>query len=80
MAVLTGSKNAVKGIGFLLGSAALAAVGFEASVIGMAVVLALIVAAVAMLMPPGLPRGRKDAEFRAPPPAWRPSAGSAPAG
>jgi hypothetical protein len=64
VAGLTGSKNAVKGIGFLLGSAALAAVGFEASVTGMAVVLALILAAVVILMPPGLPRGRKDAKFR----------------
>ena len=64
VAVLTGSKNAVKGVGFLLGSAALAAVGFQASVIGMAMLLALILAAIAAFMPAGLPRGRKDAKFR----------------
>ena len=64
VAVLTGSKNAVKGVGFLLGSAALAAVGFQLSVIGMAMALAVILAAVALLMPAGLPRGRRDAKFR----------------
>ncbi|EBA09468.1 organoarsenical effux MFS transporter ArsJ [Sagittula stellata] len=64
VAVLTGSKNAVKGLGFLLGAALLALAGFKTSVLGMATVLALILAAVALRMPPGLPAGRKDAKFR----------------
>ncbi len=64
VAVLTGSKNAVKGLGFLLGAALLALAGFKASVWGMAAVLALILAAVALRMPPGLPAGRKGAKFR----------------
>jgi len=64
VALLTGSKNAVKGVGFLLGAALLALAGFEAAVLGMAGVLAVILAAVALLMPPGLPRGRKSAAFR----------------
>ena len=63
VAVLTGSKNAVKGFGFLLGAALLASVGFQASIISMAVVLALILAAVAAFMPPGLPRGKKKVKF-----------------
>jgi hypothetical protein len=63
VAVLTGSKNAVKGFGFLLGAALLASVGFQASVISMAAVLALILAAVAAFMPPGLPRGKKKVKF-----------------
>ncbi|MDQ2092456.1 organoarsenical effux MFS transporter ArsJ [Marimonas arenosa] len=64
VAVLTGSKNAVKGLGFLLGAALLAFFGFKASVWGMAAVLAAILAAVMARMPAGLPRGRKDARFR----------------
>ena len=64
VALLTGSKNAVKGLGFLLGAAALALFGFVPSVLGMAVVLAAILAAVLWRMPSGLPRGRKEAKFR----------------
>jgi len=63
VAVLTGSKNAVKGVGFLLGAGLLALAGFEAAVLGMAGVLAVILAAVALLMPSGLPKGRKGAAF-----------------
>jgi MFS family permease len=64
VAVLTGSKNAVKGFGFLLGAALLALAGFEASILGMAAALALILVAVAAFMPAGLPRGKKSAKFR----------------
>jgi len=63
VAVLTGSKNAVKGLGFLVGAAVLGLFGFTASVIGMAVLLAAILVAVVAYMPPGLPRGRKSAKF-----------------
>lgn len=63
VAVLTGSKNAVKGLGFLLGAALLATLGFAWSVLAMAAVLAVILVAVLVLMPPGLPKGRKGAKF-----------------
>lgn len=63
VAVLTGSKNAVKGLGFLLGAALLGGVGFAGAVWAMAGVLALILVAVALAMPPGLPTGRKGAKF-----------------
>lgn len=63
VAVLTGSKNAVKGVGFLLGAALLGLIGFKASVLAMAVALFVILAAVALFMPAGLPRGKKDAKF-----------------
>lgn len=63
VAVLTGSKNAVKGLGFLLGAALLALIGFTGAVLGMAAILALILVAVLIAMPPGLPRGRKGAKF-----------------
>lgn len=63
VAVLTGSKNAVKGLGFLLGAALLATLGFTWAVLAMAVVLAAILVAVALFMPAGLPKGRKGAKF-----------------
>ena len=63
VAVLTGSKNAVKGFGFLLGAALLAMFGFVSAVLGMAVILGAILIAVWIAMPPGLPKGRKSAKF-----------------
>ena len=63
VALLTGSKNAVKGLGFLLGAALLASFGFVWAVLGMAAILAVILVAVLIAMPPGLPKGRKGAKF-----------------
>ena len=63
VALLTGSKNAVKGLGFLLGAGLLATSGFVWAVLGMAAILAVILLAVLIAMPPGLPKGRKDAKF-----------------
>lgn len=42
VAALTGSKNALKGVGFFVGGALLAAVGFRAALLGMAAVLAAV--------------------------------------
>lgn len=63
VAVLTGSKNAVKGLGFFLGAALLAVAGFQAAIWGMAAVLLVILIAVAMFLPSGLPAGRREAKF-----------------
>ena len=63
VATLTGSKNAVKGSGFLLGAVLLAAFGFVPSVLTMAAVLFVILIGVVTGMPKGLPVGRKDAKF-----------------
>ena len=63
VALLTGSKNMVKGLGFLLGAALLATLGFVWAVLGMAAILTLILIAVLTAMPPGLPKGRKGAKF-----------------
>ncbi|MEM7091039.1 MAG: organoarsenical effux MFS transporter ArsJ [Pseudomonadota bacterium] len=63
VAVLTGSKNAVKGLGFLLGAAMLATIGFMAAIFVMAAILAAILVAIIRLMPPGLPKGRKGTKF-----------------
>ncbi|MGI3185928.1 organoarsenical effux MFS transporter ArsJ [Nioella aestuarii] len=64
VALLTGSKNAVKGLGFFLGAVLLGVVGFTASVTGMAALLALILLVIIFKMPAGLPTGRKDAKFK----------------
>ncbi len=63
VALLTGSKNMVKGLGFLLGAGLLATLGFAGAVLGMAAILAVILLAVLIAMPPGLPKGRKGTKF-----------------
>lgn len=63
VAILTGSKNAVKGLGFLLGAALLAVFGFLTAIWAMAAVLAVILIGVAIFMPSGLPQGKKSAKF-----------------
>ncbi|KAE9628595.1 organoarsenical effux MFS transporter ArsJ [Parasedimentitalea maritima] len=63
VALLTGSKNAIKGAGFLLGAVLLAILGFVPSVLAMAAILLAILIAVILGMPTGLPAGRKEAKF-----------------
>ena len=62
VAALTGSKNAVKGAGFFLGAALLALAGFTTAVWAMAAVLAVILIAVALFLPEGLPGRMKGAD------------------
>ena len=64
VAILTGSKNAVKGFGFFLGAAALGEFGFHAVVQGMAVFLGVILMILILRMPAGLPAGRRNAKFK----------------
>lgn len=61
VAYLTGSKNAIKGLGFFLGAALLGVAGFRPAVWGMATILAAILAAVVLFLPAGLP-GRIKSE------------------
>jgi MFS family permease len=68
VAVLTGSKNAVKGAGFFLGAALLALAGFQAAIWAMAGVLAAILVAVVLFLPDGLPGRMKAGESWA---GWR---------
>lgn len=68
VAVLTGSKNAVKGAGFFLGAALLGLAGFQAAIWGMAAVLLSILIAVAAFLPPGLPGPSKPTKARG---EWR---------
>ena len=67
VAALTGSKNAVKGLGFFLGAALLGLAGFEVAVWAMAGVLAAILIAVALFLPEGLPAKDKGATLA----GWR---------
>jgi hypothetical protein len=62
VAYLTGSKNAVKGLGFFLGAALLGLAGFQAALWSMAAVLTAILAAVVIFLPPGLPGRMKGAD------------------
>ncbi|MGR3540757.1 MAG: organoarsenical effux MFS transporter ArsJ [Hasllibacter sp.] len=64
VAALTGSKNAIKGLGFFLGAALLAGIGFEAALWAMAALLAAILAAIVLTLPPGLPGAVKGARLR----------------
>jgi hypothetical protein len=51
VAILTGSKNTLKGAGFFLGGLLLATIGFRGGLLAMAVALAFILLAVALLLP-----------------------------
>ncbi len=64
VAILTGSKNAVKGLGFFLGAVMLGLVGFGPALWGMAAILGAVFVAVAAFLPPGLPKGLKGVKFR----------------
>ena len=65
VALLTGSKNAVKGLGFFIGAALLGIAGFEAALLGTAALLAVILLGTVLFMPPGLPGGRKGTKVSA---------------
>lgn len=64
VALLTGSKNAVKGLGFLTGAVLLGLAGFDMSITGMALFLTVILLTLTFKMPAGLPKGRKNARFK----------------
>ncbi len=64
VAVLTGSKNALKGVGFFLGAALLAWVGYDDSLISMAVLLAVTVIALLLLPDEDIGRSKKKAPLR----------------
>jgi predicted MFS family arabinose efflux permease len=62
VAVLTGSKNALKGVGFFLGGLLLTLVGFRSALAGLCVLVAVALAATLALMRGDL--GRPDAKAR----------------
>ncbi|MFZ6046719.1 organoarsenical effux MFS transporter ArsJ [Pseudomonas sp. CR3202] len=64
VAILTGSKNALKGVGFFLGGALLALLGFTGSVLAMAAVLGLIWLSSLFLLKKDLGKARIKPKFR----------------
>ena len=63
VALLTGSKNAIKGFGFLLGAWLLGLFGFHTVLLTMAYILGAILFLVIVGMPRNLPSGRKGVKF-----------------
>lgn len=64
VAILTGSKNALKGVGFFLGGALLALFGFTGAVLGMAAVLALVWVGSLLVLQKDLGKAKAKPKFR----------------
>lgn len=64
VAWLTGSKNALKGVGFFLGSLLLSTLGFRSSVWTLAALVAVALVLAALLLRGGLGVAKADAKFR----------------
>jgi predicted MFS family arabinose efflux permease len=58
VALLTGSKNALKGLGFFVGAALLAGAGFRGSLLIMAALVAAVLVGVLALLPGGIGRAK----------------------
>jgi len=65
VAFFTGSKNAMKGLGFFLGGLMLEALGFRAALWAMAIVLGCILVAVVLSLPPLMGRAKASKSVRA---------------
>jgi predicted MFS family arabinose efflux permease len=65
VAVLTGSKNALKGAGFFLGGLLLTWFGFRASLLSMAAALALVLLATLLSLPREIGMAKQKTKFRA---------------
>ena len=63
VAILTGSKNALKGVGFFLGGALLTLLGFAGAVLSMAAVLALVWLASLVLLKKDLDKAKAKPKF-----------------
>lgn len=64
VAILTGSKNALKGVGFFLGAALLSAIGYHESLWSMAAALAVVVVALLVLLNEDIGKSKKKAPLR----------------
>lgn len=63
VAILTGSKNALKGAGFFLGGVLLSWIGFRSSLFVMAAALALVLVAVVLSLPAEMGRAKAKVKF-----------------
>jgi hypothetical protein len=64
VAVLTGSKNALKGLGFFVGGVLLTVIGFRAALLVLAILVTIALVAAALLMHGDLGAANKKARFR----------------
>ncbi len=64
VAILTGSKNALKGVGFFLGAALLSSIGYDAALWSMAAMLTVAVVALLVLLDEDIGRSKKKAPLR----------------
>ncbi len=64
VAILTGSKNALKGVGFFIGAALLSWIGYDAALWAMAGLVAVALAAVAILLDEEIGRSKKKPPLR----------------
>ena len=62
---LTGSKNALKGVGFFVGGALLQTLGYTSALMAMAAGLLVVLLCTAAALPAGIARSRKQAKFTA---------------
>ena len=63
VAVLTGSKNALKGVGFFLGAALLSLVGFRAAILAMAVAIGLALVGARFFLTGDLGKAKSKVQF-----------------
>lgn len=63
VAVLTGSKNALKGVGFFIGAGLLEWVGFRGALIILAAALASVLVVTALMLPSGVGKMKAKAKF-----------------
>ncbi len=64
VAVLTGSKNALKGVGFFVGGLLLARLGYESALRSMAVALAVVLAVILLLLSENIGQAKKKPPLR----------------
>ena len=64
VAILTGSKNALKGVGFFLGAALLSWIGYDAALWAMAAALAITVVALVVLLNEDIGKSKKKPPLR----------------
>lgn len=64
VAILTGSKNALKGVGFFLGAALLSWIGYDAALWSMAALIAVAFAAAAILLDEDIGKSKKKPPLR----------------
>ena len=64
VAVLTGSKNALKGVGFFMGGALLAALGFRMAILAMLALLLIVACASVLLLTQDLGKAKNKPKFR----------------